>query len=174
MNEYKLTNIKNNCWKSVRDGWVIVVDMDEWLCVTENDLINEKNNQTTLLTIQGRDIVGNSECVNLSDINLQTLNKYVENIYESKNLCFYRPSIKFINYLHGAHFCNPKGKINFSSKVYINKHMCNLGLPFLINKHKNRYNRSELMRSRGIAIHYTDDNTVITENYNSLKSKCLN
>ena len=24
--------ISNNCWKGVTEGWVITIDMDEWLC----------------------------------------------------------------------------------------------------------------------------------------------
>jgi glycosyltransferase involved in cell wall biosynthesis len=43
LNEYIQTSIKNNYWKSIEKGWIIMADMDELLCITENDLIKEFN-----------------------------------------------------------------------------------------------------------------------------------
>jgi len=49
-----------------------------------------------------------------------------------------------------------------------------LGLLYIISKTLDRFKRSDLMRSRGLALHYTNDIEVITKNYtthlkNSLK-----
>lgn len=48
VNDKKYIDLKNSLWKGCR-GWVIVVDMDEWLDATEEDLWREKNSGTTVL-----------------------------------------------------------------------------------------------------------------------------
>ena len=168
IDDFKYIEIKNNCWKEHEEGWILMIDMDEWLCVTEQELLQEKNNNTTILQIQGYNIVGCSSTTDLSDIDLHTLNRGAINDWESKKLCFYRPDIIEINYNQlGAHTCNPIGNIKYSNKIYINKHMEYMGLPFIIDKIKKRFERSADMRSQGFAIHYTDNINLITEKYNN-------
>jgi hypothetical protein len=75
-NKYK--EIKNNCWKGLNDGWVIMIDMDEFLCIKENELINEMREGTTILTVKGLDMVGESNTIDLSDIDLQNINKFIK------------------------------------------------------------------------------------------------
>jgi hypothetical protein len=72
-----------------------------------------------------------------------------------------------MNYSVGAHSCKPHGDVKYSEYTYNNKHMAYMGLPFLINKMTKRYERSELMRSKGMGTHYTNDVIKITTNYNS-------
>ena len=166
----KYIEIKNNCWKKIKSGWVIVCDMDEWLYVDENELLNEKGN---ILQIQGYDIVGESENEDLSDISLSLLNKGILFNWESKKLCFLREAINEMNYGIGAHNCNPEGSnIIYSANIYKNKHMSNLGLPFLINKIKQRYIRSEKMRKNGLCTHYINDINKIKQQYLSLLNTC--
>ena len=40
-NEFMLRDLKNNTWKNLKDGWVIMADMDEWVCVNEQNLKEE-------------------------------------------------------------------------------------------------------------------------------------
>jgi hypothetical protein len=167
IDDYKYREIKNNCWKNIDSGWIIVADMDEFLYVSENKLIEEMNNGTTILTVKGIDMIGESMSKNLSDINLQKITKYVNNDEESKYLCFLREEIQEMNYNLGAHLIEPIGNIVYSSKKYYNRHMCNLGLQYLIDKMIKRYERSELMRANNLAIHYINDIEKITNNYNS-------
>jgi hypothetical protein len=162
-NIFKKTTISNNCWKE-EEGWIIVCDMDEWLCVTERDLEEEKAMGTTILSIHGYNITANSKDINLKDINLHSLKKGYYNKYESKHLCFHLPEIQEMNYDPGAHNSKPRGVVKYSSKIYINKHMNDLGLPFLINKMKKRFMRTRKMRKMGYSRHYTN---------NSLKIKKL-
>jgi glycosyltransferase involved in cell wall biosynthesis len=164
--------LKNSIWKTCNSGWVIMADMDEFLCVTETDLMKEKQFGTTILKTDGYDMIGESNTIDLTDIDLQNINKYIKNRYESKNLCFLREAITDINYGPGSHTCNPKGNVVYSSGVYINKHMSSLGLNFLINKHIKRYERSEKMRLKGWCIHYTQDIDKIKETYKKSIDSC--
>ena len=106
-----------------------------------------------------------SNNIDLSDIDLQQINKYIDNPNESKQLCFLREMISDMNYNLGAHYSNPAGIVKYSSKIYYNKHMCNLGVNFLLDRIIERYKRSELMRKDGLAIHYTDDIYRIKNDY---------
>jgi len=175
IDDFKYQNIKNNCWKKIKQGWIIMADMDEFLCVTEYELLEELYNGTSILQVDGKDMIGESNTIDLSDIDLQTIKKYFIQIHpttkkgtESKNLCFLREKIKEMNYSHGAHDCNPTGNIVFSSKIYLNKHMSTLGLKFFIDKMIQRYLRSSTMQKRGMATHYTNNIESITATFNNL------
>jgi hypothetical protein len=167
-NEYIQRSIRNNCWQQIKDGWIIAIDMDEWLCITEKELKEELDNNTTILDIKGIDMIGESVNLDLSDIDLHTINRAVDNSEESKALCFLREQIEDMNYICGGHKCYPVGNIKYSSKTYINKHMSLLGLPFLINKNINRYNRSIKMREVGLDHHYSVDINKITYDYKEI------
>jgi glycosyltransferase involved in cell wall biosynthesis len=172
IDDKKYIDIKNNCWKHIKDGWIIMADMDEFLCITEEELMDETNRGTTILSIKGIDMIGESQTLDLSDIDLQSITKYVENDWLSKKLCFLRNSIEEINYDVGCHTCKPIGKIQYSEKLYLNKHMCNLGLNFLIDRIIKRYERSEKMRSEGWCVHYINDVEKIKNNYNDKLLHC--
>lgn len=172
IDDFKYKFLKNNCWKAVKEGWILVLDMDEWLCITEKELNEEKSMGTTILKVQGVEMVGESRTLDLSDIDLYNLNKYVEYDDESKNLCFLRDSIFEMNYGMGAHHSDPRGRVQYSSKTYINRHMSHLGLRFLMDKMEKRYKRSEEMRARGYAIHYSNDPRTVKMKYDKLLSTC--
>jgi len=172
INDFKYVEIKNNCWKSIKTGWIIMADMDEFLCVTEDELKEEMKQGVTILNVRGYDMIGESVTTDLADIDLQDICKYVDNHQESKKLCFLRENVNEMNYDIGAHRCNPIGHIKYSSKHYINKHMSSLGLLFLKNKIIQRYNRAHVMRNYGLALHYTEDVSKIEENYNSQLNHC--
>ena len=163
--ELKKKHLKNNSWKDIKSGWIIMADMDEYLCVTESELFEEMNKGTTILNICGKEMIGESTTFNLSDIDLQNIKKYTDNPYESKKLCFLREKIIDMNYTVGAHNCTPVGEIKYSDKIYFNKHMNYLGLDFLINKITKSYERSEAMRAKGMNYHYTNDIEKIKNNY---------
>lgn len=176
INDFMYLKIKNNCWKSDKDGWVIIADMDEWLCITEEQLNKEERDGTTILNIEGYNMIGNSMLPDLSDIDLHSIDKGILWKPESKKMCFLNKHIKEINYQLGAHKCNPIGNIRYGNNIYINKHMEYLGLPFIINKMNKRYERSENMRKLGYCTHYTNNIKKILEIYNNyvMKSKKIN
>ena len=173
LDENKQVYLRNNIWKSIKSGWIIMADLDEFLCVTEDELYKERNAGTTILQVTGYDMIGESKTTDLSDIDLQEIKKYVVNTYESKNLCFLRRDIKDMNYGSGSHTCNPVGHIKYSNNTYINKHMNNLGLNYLVKKMIQRYHRSHKMRNMGMSIHYTNNISEINNRYNNLLNNHL-
>ena len=171
-NELIKRKIINTCWQNVKKGWIIVADMDEWLDITMNDLIEEYNKSTSILSIQGCDMIGESNSILLDDIDLNSINKYVYNENLSKNICFLREKINKMNYTAGHHKCNPKSNqlIKYSTKIYNLKHMNFLGLPYITNKIINRYKRNQMMQKIKLNVHYTDNVNKITEQYKRLLS----
>ena len=166
-NVYIKRDLVNKCWNNIKKGWVIVADMDEWLDITIDDLINEYNNKTTILKIKGIDMIGESNNILLNDIDLDKINKYIDNDFESKNICFLREKIVSMNYTCGHHKCKPTGIIKYSNKIYYLKHMNYLGLEFLINKMTNRYIRSINMQKKNLSRHYHEDKEKIIQDYNN-------
>jgi hypothetical protein len=167
-------DIFDNCWKNVTEGWIITADMDEWLDIDENDLIYEEKQNTSILKIKGVDMLGSSNVINLDDIDLNNINIGVFNSCEDKNICFYVPKIKEMNFSVGCHSCKPKGIIKYSDKEYYNKHMNYLGIPYIINKNKYRFERSDEMRKQNLSTHYTIDQTKIINEYNKKLTNSIN
>ncbi len=164
-------DVANSCWKNVKKGWVIMADMDEWLDITEKDLYNEYMKGTTIITTKGYDMIGESKSTLLDDIELNNITKCVPNTFEDKKICFLREQINSMNYSVGSHNCLPKGSIKYSTKIYNIKHMAYVGLAFIINKMKQRYERSGDMQKIGLSVHYTNDVNKITNKYLSLLQK---
>jgi hypothetical protein len=152
--EFLHQTMRNNLWKNQIKKWIIFCDMDEWLYINEQDLINEDRNGTTILSIKGYNVFGDSKKEDCSDINLHHLATGYSDKKFDKNICFKSTSIKEMNYSVGGHSCNPIGNIKFSNNNYVLKHLDYPGLPFKLNKQKNRLVRSENSRKMGLDRHY--------------------
>jgi hypothetical protein len=165
LNDHLQAQLKNTIWADQDRGWIIVVDMDEWLCASEYDLRKESRKGTTILRTKGWNIVGRSTREDLSDINLQSLSDgyYPRGGGRSKLVAFRRPMIREMNYGIGAHTSIPTGDIVYSESVYVLKHMDRLGATWLKKKYSERFARATLMQNEGIARHYTDDLLEIEE-----------
>jgi len=186
-NEYIQQNIKNDVWKASTPfkeiqidprpecsgrGWKIVVDMDEWLVITEQDLVEEEAKGTSILRFKGVNVIGQSQSETVEDISPQEFhqwNRVVDWAPENKNICFLAPPITNMNYTRGAHGCKPEGeRVQYSKKIYYNKHMEILGLPFFIRKFTLRKQRNSSMQQREVNLHYTDDISQLTERYQTM------
>jgi len=169
-NEETMMYIRNNIWNDIKSGWVIMCDMDEWLEMTEKELISEEEKGTTIVTTKGFNIVGNSKTSDLSDIDLFTLNEGIEDVNFSKCILFKVPDVR-INFWWGAHTCRPIGNIKFSENIYTLKHMNFLGAEYLVEKHRKRYERNELMRYRGMNRHYSNEKAKVIDSFNTMYNK---
>lgn len=172
MDDFKITKIKNNCWRAVLDGWVIVSDIDEWLCIDEEWLEKEEQEGSTILETQGFQIIADSKKKDLSDINIHKESFGFACEAHSKKICF-KPKDVEINYTLGGHFCEPKGNVKFGGS-YMVKHMDWLGLEFKLNKNKVRFERSEKMRKLGMYTHYKENEKEIISMFNTNKEKRQN
>lgn len=172
LDEFKQVHLRNTVWNDISSGWIIMADMDECVCVTEQQLHEEKERGVSILNIAGKDMIGESMTLDLSDIDLSSIRKYVDDPWESKHLCFLREKITEMNYGFGSHQCNPVGDIVYSSTTYINKHMSHLGLAFITHKSACRFVRAEEMRKQDMATHYTDDAEKVKEKYMHLLENC--
>jgi glycosyltransferase involved in cell wall biosynthesis len=168
---FQMDDMKNNIWKSVKKGWVIVCDMDEWLCVTHEELDHEERKGTTVIRTRGYNIVGDSRRTDLVDIEPESVFDGVESPAMSKYLCFHRPSITDINYYHGAHGARPEGVVKYSCKLYLHKHLHWIGLPYRIERNRMMYARTRDLTRLGHAIHYFPNDDAVKQQYQQLIQK---
>ena len=173
IDDVKFVELKNTVWRSVETGWVIVADMDEWLCVTASDLRREARLGVSVLRTYGWNVVAESEEEDLSDLDLHRLTRGFHQKNFSKLVAFRRPQVRAMNYGLGAHTAEPSGEIVYSPRVYVLKHLERLGLPWLTKKFKSRYVRAAQMHEAGIARHYTDDVSEITKRQSTAVSKAV-
>ena len=152
-----LRDLKNNVWKQISNGWVIVADMDEWLCITADDLAREERSGTTILHTFGLNVLGESASLTLDDIDLHALNTGQPHPPESKAICFRRPQITEMNYRVGAHVSAPAGDVRWSRMTYLLKHIAWAGEAFMVRKYQLRYARGKEQQVLGYGTHYTDD-----------------
>jgi hypothetical protein len=160
-----LRDLKNAAVSRTASGWVIVADMDEWLCVTEQDLAREERAGTTVLKVEGWNVFGESATATLHDIDLHALNTGQRHNKESKAICFRRPQISAMNYGFGAHTWAPEGTVAWSTNTYRLKHMAWLGLPFIVQKYQQRYERGKEQTAQNLGTHYTDDVNKVTAEF---------
>lgn len=172
INQLAYLELKNYIWKG-KKTWVIICDMDELLEINEQILKEEEKEGTTILKVDGFQIVSTSKCKRLSDLKLSELNRgYYDNVF-SKNICFNGKYINSINYSPGAHKCKPVGIVKFSKKHYILKHLNFLGAPYYYNKIDIRFRRKNIEQSlkNNWSRHYTDNKKRVRSKYRTAVSK---
>jgi len=160
--ERVMQEVRNNVWKEVEQGWVIMCDMDEWLDVSEDDLREEERRGTNVLEVRGYEIIGTSRTIDLSDVDIQNFKRGVYDGNMSKRVCFRRPQIREMRYGLGMHTNDPLPQdgiaVRLSEKKYVLRHMDKLGLEYYFEKYRKRYERNHLGRQLGFFNgHYTLD-----------------
>jgi hypothetical protein len=145
--------------------------MDEWLCVTQEDLTREERAGTTLLKVEGWNVVGESANTSLDDLELHALNLGAQFAMESKSVCFRRPQITAMNYGAGAHIAEPEGVVRRSRKTYRLKHMNWLGSAFVVHKYSRRYARGKEQQARGLGTHYTNSAETVINEFNEWRTR---
>ena len=169
-----LIGVRSHIWKKhVTEGWVIMCDMDEWLNITEADLENEENMGKTIITTNGVNMVGESNTIDFSDINLFEIKKGVYDERYSKKICFKYPDVN-MEYWWGAHTATAYGNVLYSDKTYLLKHYNYLGEQYLIEKYCKRYERNQKSRELGMNGHYLNDIEEIKNVYRDWLSRAIN
>lgn len=163
-----LTFLQNNVWKNESAHWVINCDMDEWVCITEEQLKEEDSFGTTIIRTNGYNMIGESNCEDLSDINdnkIYQIEKAVHNGFYSKRLIFNAREIGNLNSTTGQHICNPSGKSIESKHTYVLKHMDFLGKKYKVKKNRYAYSRSENNRKQNFCWHHLKNDFLIEQMY---------
>lgn len=153
-----LLQVRTHMWKQYvsGDSWIIICDMDEWLNISEAELEQEDLKGATILTTQGVNMVGESQTLDLSDVNLFELDKGVYDDNFSKRICFKHPTIS-VEFWWGAHKCwtyENSGKVVYSTRTYLLKHYNYLGSNYLVDKFRKRHARNILSHQLGMNGHY--------------------
>jgi glycosyltransferase involved in cell wall biosynthesis len=146
----KLRNVKNNCWKSAKTDWVCVCDADECLNINEQELKEEEANGITMIKAEGWNMVNMEDNYDLANI------KYGSRCSPyDKFIIFNKKHIKEINYCHGAHSCSPIGISKKSDKKYLLYHYKDINPDYVYNRHVLYTNRmSDINKKNGWGAHY--------------------
>jgi len=155
--------IKNNCWKNAETDWVLICDTDEWLGITEEDLIREESLGTTIIKFQGWNMITMSDDPNIIDFDLHWASQADQ--YNKKYL-YNRLYINEIGYSAGCHNASPQGIIQYSERIYPAYHFKALGLNYMINRHTEFGKRlSQKNKDMKWGIHYLDQEEQIRANW---------
>lgn len=149
VNDQLLTNLKNNCWKNAKTEWVLVCDVDELLNINESQLKLEDEAGTTIIAPTGYNMVNMQD--NFDFVNI----KYgCRHSGFDKKCLFKRTAVQEINYLPGAHLCNPVGNIKYSGS-YDLYHYKGYNIDYLVERHKLIAGRiSDINKANGWAHNY--------------------
>jgi len=129
IDDFKLRDLKNNCWKTATTDWVLVCDVDELLDITKSDLIREQSLGTTIIKTEGYDMINMEDNFDLTNIKYGSKDSNY-----SKSALFNKQFIREINYECGAHLSNPIGTITYSKATYNLYHYKFINLEYLINR----------------------------------------
>ncbi len=127
--------IKNTHWKTAETPWVLICDLDEWLDISEGELRVEESYGRTIIQAEGYMMVNMEDNLNIAGINHGYRDEQVAIFYD-KCLLFNRTQITNINYIMGAHACNPDGNVNYGTKKYPMYHYKYLSPDYLVERYK--------------------------------------
>ena len=164
LSDNKYLEIKNNCWKNSTCDWVCVIDCDECVSITQQELIEEEKLGTTIITTKGFNMISLEDREAKIDLNSIKHGSYAKQY--SKSAMFNKNAIKNINYTHGCHTAYPQGIIRQSEKVYPLYHYKAIGEDYLVNRHlmfAKRMSAENL--SNGHGIHYLNSEEDMRRDY---------
>jgi glycosyltransferase involved in cell wall biosynthesis len=145
VDDKKLTEHKNSCWKQSKTDWVLVCDVDELLDINQSDLINEETLGTTIIKSEGYNMVNMEDNFDLAEIT-----HGARCLPYDKSYLFNKRLIKEINYAPGGHNCSPIGNIAYSNKAYLLYHYNGINIEYHVQRHILTGQRmSEVNRSNG-------------------------
>lgn len=153
--------IKNNAWKQSDTDWVMVVDCDEFVDVTENDLIELESNKKTIVSAVGFNMCNVEGLTELADIKHGVRAEQYD-----KSILFNKKYIKEINYEAGCHSCTPKGVVNYAKGLVNLYHMILINEQFLVDKYlRNASRMSEENKRNKWGHHYLQSEEIVRANY---------
>lgn len=153
--------IKNSCWESSLTDWVMIVDCDEFVYVSEKDLVGFQNKKFTIISAVGYNMCNVEGLTELGDIK-----HGVKATQYDKSILFNKKFIKDINYNAGCHTCNPKGVVNYGVGLVNLYHMHLISEQALVDKYlRNATRMSEENKKNKWGYHYLQNEETVRANY---------
>lgn len=138
--------IKNNCWKNSDAEWVIVCDIDEWIDITEKDLIS---NNFTIVKPNGYNIF------KIFSHNYNEILCGKRELNFDKCVLFNKNKISEINFDYGCHQSNPVGEVVFSEKIFKLYHFKYFSLEYILKRYEIFSSRlSQINKDNKWSMHY--------------------
>ncbi len=130
VDDAKLRDLKNNCWKNASTDWVLVCDVDELLDINMQQLQEETATDVTIIQSEAYNMVNMED--NFDFINI----KYGARCppYD-KSYLFNKKYIREINYEAGGHKVNPNGIVKYSNKQYKLYHYNCINIEYNVARH---------------------------------------
>lgn len=171
LNDLKYLEIKNHAWKTpeANDGWVFVVDTDEFCQITQAELQAETDKGTTMLDFEGFNMVNRK-----SYIDIPNMIHGVPDPQYSKRYAFRPSHISEINYTPGCHVCHPVGTVRLSERTYACYHYKYIHPHVMIERYRRNLQRMCIEnRRKGMGSHYAQNAAQITNDFESAKIKSV-
>jgi len=133
LSDSKYLEIKNNCWKNQEEPWALIVDIDEELFITREELLKEEELGSTIIRSEGWNLINteNTDKIVFEDI------KYGSRCVQyDKNYLFDKRHISQINYTPGCHSSSPVGNVKYSENSYKLFHYKALSEQYLVDRYK--------------------------------------
>lgn len=168
IDDEKLIALKNNFWKKATTKWVLVCDCDELIDIDEHQLRHEDKIGTTIIS---------SEAYNMVNVyggmNIASIKHGCREVTYDKSVLFNRTEILEMNYLEGAHKCNPAGNIKYSNTKYKFYHYRFIDVDYMIERYcQYRQRLSEKNINNGWGSQYLEPESQIRERFKSAKDNC--
>lgn len=169
IDDIKLRDLKNNCWKNAATDWVLVCDVDELLDITLEDLQKEESLGSTIIKSEGYNMVNMENNYDIANI------KYGERFSAyDKSYLFNKKFINEINYECGAHTSRPFGTIKYSNKAYLLYHYKLINPDFLVSRFKLTAKRlSKNNKATGMGAYNSDPEEKIRNDFEERKRKAV-
>jgi hypothetical protein len=131
IDDSKITELKNSCWKTAQTNWVLVCDVDELLNINEEQLKVEEAAGATVIRSEGWNMVNMEDNYDFSNI------KHGCRVHQyDKSYLFKKSEIQNINYNAGGHHANPQGRNQPSQNVYKLYHYKCINPDYLVERFK--------------------------------------
>jgi|WetSurMetagenome_2_1015567.scaffolds.fasta_scaffold170029_2 glycosyltransferase involved in cell wall biosynthesis len=166
--------VENNVWKNCQSNWVIICDIDELLYHPNllQYLQDCQKNGVTIPKVNGFQMVHDRFPTTSSQI-YQEVSKGVPAPRYSKNIIFNPNAIKEINYVYGAHECNPEGNVRFSTTTELKLlHFKNLGLDYVFDRY-HLLAKHQGNNHKGYCSHWRRSNKIHIDVFNRLTEEAV-
>ena len=165
LSDSKYLEIKNNCWKNQQETWALVLDIDEALFITKEELLKEQELGTSIIKSEGWNMISidaNPSC----KIDIEGIKYGTRATQYDKNFLFDTKRISEINYSAGCHWSTPVGEVKFSENSYKLLHYKALSEDYIVERYKMF---SQRMSAENIekkwAWHYMDSEETLRRNH---------